>query len=167
MAFYALIIFIIWRFGKQINHYIDVIFGRELTQDEKDALMQQSSEFNYLKEKNKAMFKTLPLDIHQYKIIADRCQQMLAQTFTPWEELDTLLTNLSDNELLTVYIEFGTRLNTEGTGLTNVQGTLVQWILKAKNSSFYLFNEWYENIAKKFHRLDGETIDSKLLPLNW
>ena len=157
---YLVIIVLVLLFSKYVFKGLKSMlnwFGGEKTETQAQTETQQKTEIHNLKGQLKYegwyAKKIIPRPQTFYKGIADSIEQQFNKSTTSWGTIATILKPLGSFEIICVYIEFGSRLNTE---FTNEQGDLCDWILMEKNMMMTPTIFWwsdYEKVRAKFNGL--------------
>ena len=157
---YLVIIVLVLLFSKYVFKSLKSVlgfFGGEKTDIQVQTETQQKTEIHNLKKQLKYESwyakKVIPKPQTFYKGIADSIEQQFNKNFTVWGTIADILKPLGPTEIICVYIEFGSRLNTE---FTNEQGDLCDWILMEKNMMMtpsFIWWSSYEKVRAKFNGL--------------
>lgn len=161
---WLLIIATLLYFFKTIASYITKFFGGAKTDEQALAEVQQKQAIDYIKNKYAGIYSKTPRQRQYYISLANDLEQQMNKSKTDFKALYSTIKNLTDTELLAVYIEFGTRMNYEW---TNEQGDLVDWVIMEDKMSPLDFFKRSDviAIAQKMYRLSSIIPSAKkLLP---
>jgi hypothetical protein len=156
---YLVIIVLVLLFSKYVFKGLKDLLGflgGEKTDIQVETETQQKTEIFNLKKSLKYegwyAKKIIPRPITFYKGIADSLEQQFNKTVTSWATISDILKPLGSFELICVYIEFGSRYNTEW---TNEQGDLFDWIVMEKNMMMVPSPFWWNDYTKTRHKFNG------------
>jgi len=150
---WIVVIALFLKFSKVVFAFFNKITGSGPSEEDIKELNQQKLELQKLVTKYPSIWTKTSKPKSYFDSLANNIEQNFNRFSTDWSEQWNFIKNLTDTDMIGLYLAFGTRYNEEW---SNMQGTLPMWIAKEDDQTYNpLSNGYIKLIKDKWYRVSG------------